>query len=70
MQFQLRIPLGILFALYGAMLLLYGFFSDPAIYARSLGLNVNLGWGLVLLVFGLVLLLRRNARASASDESA
>lgn len=63
MQFQLRIPLGILFALYGAMLMVYGFFSDPAVYARSLGLNVNLGWGLVLLVFGLVLLLRRPARS-------
>jgi hypothetical protein len=62
MQFQLRIPLGILFALYGAMLMLYGFFSDPAVYARSLGLNVNLGWGSVLLVFGLVLLLRRPTR--------
>jgi len=62
MQFQLRIPLGILFALYGAMLLLYGFFSDPAVYARSLGLNVNLGWGVVLLVFGIVLLLPRSPR--------
>ena len=30
--------------------------SDAAIYARSLGINVNLWWGLVLLAFGLVML--------------
>ena len=30
--------------------------SDKAIYARSLGINVNLYWGLVLLAFGLVML--------------
>jgi hypothetical protein len=30
--------------------------SDQAIYDRSLGINVNLWWGLVLLAFGLVML--------------
>jgi len=27
------------------------------IYGRSLGINVNLGWGLVLLAFGITMLL-------------
>jgi hypothetical protein len=53
MNFDLRLPLGLLFSLFGAMLVVYGLASDPAIYARSLGYNVNLDWGLVLLVFGL-----------------
>ena len=34
----------------------YGLLSDKAIYARSLGINVNLWWGLVLLAFGVVML--------------
>jgi len=30
--------------------------SNRAIYEKSLGINVNLWWGIVLLVFGLVML--------------
>ena len=56
MNFDLRLPLGLLFSIFGAMLVVYGFVSDAAIYARSLGYNVNLDWGLVLLVFGLWML--------------
>jgi hypothetical protein len=44
----------------------YGFFSDKAIYQRSLGMNVNLGWGAVLLLFGVVMLvLGRRGTATA-----
>jgi ABC-type Fe3+-siderophore transport system permease subunit len=59
MNFDLRLPIGALFTLYGALLALYGAFGDKAQYARSLGLNVNLIWGLVLLVFGLTMLIAR-----------
>jgi hypothetical protein len=45
-----------MFTIFGAILVAYGLVSDRAIYARSLGINVNLWWGLVLLVFGLVML--------------
>lgn len=56
MNFDLRFPLGLMFTLFGGMLVVYGFLSDKAIYQKSLGMNVNLGWGAVLLVFGLVML--------------
>lgn len=56
MNFDLRLPLGLLFSVFGVMLVVYGLVSDPALYARSLGFNVNLDWGLVLLAFGLVML--------------
>jgi hypothetical protein len=56
MGLDLRLPMGLLFTILGLMLLGYGVFSDRAIYARSLGLNVNLGWGGFLLVFGLAML--------------
>jgi protein-S-isoprenylcysteine O-methyltransferase Ste14 len=57
MGLDIRIPIGAMFAILGALLLGYGFLSDPALYQRSLGMNINLWWGLVLLVFGLIMLL-------------
>jgi len=30
--------------------------SDKAIYARSLGVNINLEWGIVMLLFGALML--------------
>ena len=56
MKLDLRLPIGLMFALFGAMLTVYGLVSSEAIYDRSLGINVNLWWGLVLLAFGLVML--------------
>lgn len=56
MNFDLRLPLGCMFAIFGVMLSAYGILSDAAIYRRSLNINMNLVWGLVMLVFGLVML--------------
>jgi hypothetical protein len=56
MKLDLRLPLGLMFAIFGVLLTAYGVVSDDAIYERSLGINVNLWWGLVLLAFGLVML--------------
>jgi hypothetical protein len=56
MKLDLRLPMGLMFSLFGAMLTVYGLVSDAAIYQQSLGINVNLWWGLVLLAFGLVML--------------
>jgi hypothetical protein len=63
MGLDLRLPIGFLFTALGAILALYGAISDPAIYARSLGINVNLAWGCVLLVFGLAMLAASRRRA-------
>jgi multisubunit Na+/H+ antiporter MnhG subunit len=56
MGLDIRIPLGLMFTIIGLLLAGFGLFSDPAIYQRSLGIDVNLWWGLVLLVFGAVML--------------
>ncbi len=53
---DLRLPIGLLFALLGLLIAGYGVFSDPAIYSASLGINVNLRWGIVMLAFGLSML--------------
>ena len=52
MGLDIRIPIGSLFVLIGALLAGYGLFSDPGIYQRSLGVDINLWWGGALLVFG------------------
>jgi membrane protein implicated in regulation of membrane protease activity len=58
MNLDLRIPMGLMFTLVGAMLTAFGLATrGSAIYALSLGINVNLWWGLVLLAFGLTMLL-------------
>jgi membrane-bound ClpP family serine protease len=68
MGIDIRLPLGALFSLLGLILIVYGAISDPTRYQQSLGINVNLDWGIVLLVFGLLMLFlaRRGARAVAS----
>jgi hypothetical protein len=57
MNFDLRLPIGLLFAIYGIVLAGFGLLGDDAIYEKSLGININLLWGAVMLVFGLLMLL-------------
>jgi hypothetical protein len=56
---DVRIPIGGLFTTLGLLLGGYGLATagDPAHYAPSLSVNINLWWGLVMLGFGLLLLL-------------
>ena len=57
MHLDVRIPIGLLFLIFGAILAIFGLFSDPAIYQRhSLGININFAWGLVQIAFGAVML--------------
>ena len=73
MGLDIRLPIGLLFAILGALLVAYGLASDAAIYRRSLGVNVNLWWGLVLLAFGALMLVLGRRGSSAmrpAEESA
>lgn len=69
MQLDVRLPIGLMFTIFGALLVVFGATSDPLIYQRSLGININLRWGLALLVFGLVMLWLtwRASRATARE---
>ena len=68
MGIDIRLPLGLLFLLMGAILLVYGALSDPSLYQQSLGINVNVYWGVVLFAFGglMFALSRRGARAATA----
>jgi hypothetical protein len=70
--FDLRIPLGYLFATLGALLIIAGLIASPGSNSRSLGINVNIIWGAVMIAFGILCLLlakreaRRRKRAAKS----
>lgn len=69
MGLDIRAPMGLMFTILGILVTGYGLVSDPAIYQRSLGINVNLWWGLVMLVFGLTFLYfgrRRKGKSGAA----
>jgi hypothetical protein len=71
MGLDIRLPIGLLFTVIGLLLMGFGAFGDKTIYQRSLGLNVNLTWGAVLLVFGaiMVILARRASAVPPKVES-
>jgi hypothetical protein len=56
MRLDIRLPIGSMFTIFGALMTIFGLLSDKSVYSRSLGINVNLWWGLVMLVFGLTML--------------
>ena len=56
MSLDLRIPIGLLFGVFGGLLLAYGLGTGPELYRQSLGVNINAWWGLVMLVFALFML--------------
>ena len=72
MGLDIRWPIGLMFSLLGAMLSIYGLVtgSNPDLYKHSLDINVNLYWGLVLLVFGgwMLLMAWRGAKAPPEKE--
>jgi hypothetical protein len=59
MGLDIRIPLGLIFLITGGIMSLYGLFTrhDAGLYARSMGVNLNLTWGVLMFCFGLVMFL-------------
>jgi len=56
MNLDLRIPMGLMFSIVGAILTIYGAVTNGSpIYAKSVDMNINLVWGVVMLVFGVTM---------------
>jgi hypothetical protein len=67
---DIRLPIGLLFSILGLLLAGFGILGDSSIYGKSLGVNINLDWGIVLLVFGGVMLwLSRKAKVATHEGS-
>jgi len=52
MGLDIRWPIGLMFLLVGILLVIASFTIDPEQLKRSLGININLLWGLGLIAFG------------------
>jgi hypothetical protein len=70
MFYDPRISMGMLFTLIGTILTAFGLStrSNVDVYAKSMGIDANLWWGLVLLVFGIAtLILGRRGQARLEE---
>jgi hypothetical protein len=55
MGLDVRLPLGLLFLAIGALLALYGLFTMGSdLYAKSMGVNLNLIWGSIMMTLGVL----------------
>jgi len=67
MKLDIRMPMGVMFVIVGAILIVYGAMttSNTELYKRSLGININLLWGWLLFIIGVVMVVmaRRAMRA-------
>ena len=72
MRLDLRLPMGLMFTLTGTILTSFGLATrgNQPFYAKSDGIDVNLWWGAVLLVFGITMLVlgRRGQMRMAREE--
>jgi hypothetical protein len=59
MGLDIRIPLGLIFLITGGMISIYGLITrgNAAIYEKSMGINLNLTWGAIMFMFGLIMFL-------------
>jgi hypothetical protein len=55
MGLDIRMPIGVIFSVYGLILIIFGSLADPAIFQSSLGVNIDAWWGLAMLLFGLIM---------------
>ena len=55
---DIRIPIGFMFSIMGVLITGFGIYtmSNTAMYQKSLGINVNIIMGILMLVFGLIML--------------
>lgn len=59
MGVDIRFPIGLMFTIFGLVLTILGLVtnSNAEMYKRSLDININLWSGLVILVFGILMLI-------------
>ena len=73
MGLDIRWPIGLMFSLVGLLMTIFGFATrgDAEMYRRSLDININLIWGIILLVFGafmLIMAMRKKNDAGVPEQ--
>jgi hypothetical protein len=59
MGLDIKLPIGLMFSIFGVMLSIYGLATNGNVelYKTSLGININIWSGALMLVFGLAMLI-------------
>ena len=70
MGLDIKIPIGLMFAILGVMLTIFGIAtgSDVELYQKSLGININLWTGLFMLFFGVMMLILSKLTKTEKEE--
>lgn len=57
MGLDIRLPIGGMFVCIGALLVVFGLMTggNAELYRQSLGMNINLWWGVIMLLFGAIM---------------
>jgi len=68
---DIRLPMGLMFVLIGGVIAVYGLMTNGDVMydEHSLGININMWWGLVLTGFGALMLLLTWLAAQKKKES-
>jgi len=55
---DIRYPIGLMFTILGVLITIFGFItmSNTEMYKQSLDINVNIIMGILMLIFGLIML--------------
>ena len=67
---DIRWPIGLMFTVIGAIMIIFGLITgqDAEMYKRSLDMNINLVWGILLLAFGVFMLVSAKIAAAAEKK--
>jgi len=70
MNLDIKIPIGLLFTIFGILLIIFGLttLGDTELYSRSLNININLWTGLAMLVIGAFLLSTAKYRKEPAEK--
>ena len=70
MNLDIKIPIGLLFTIFGILLTVFGLttLGDSELYRRSLNININLWTGLAMLVIGVFLLATAKYRKEPAEK--
>jgi uncharacterized membrane protein YhaH (DUF805 family) len=58
MGLDIKFPIGLMFTIFGVMLIIFGLFTGgDEMYKKSLDININLWSGIFMTIFGLAMLI-------------
>ncbi len=63
---DLRLPIGWLFIIFGTMIVIFGYASPTTTPVGESSINLNITWGSVMGLFGLIMVLLANTAAKKS----